>query len=74
MKVIKDLTVTVTYTVGFSNIEAPDDVYEGLISRDEFNSGDLDMSDEENAAMEWLQDNIHERDAMEFGFEIANID
>lgn len=74
MKAIKDLTVTVTYTVGFTNVEVPDDVYDGLMNRDEFNSGDLDMSDEENAAMEWLQDNIHERDAMEFGFEIDNIE
>ena len=74
MKAIKDLTVTVTYTVGFTNVEVPDDVYDGLMNGDEFNSGDLDMSDEENAAMGWLQDNIHERDAMEFGFEIVNID
>lgn len=74
MKVIKDLMVTVTYTVGFTNVEVPDDVYEGLMNRDEFNSADLDTSDEEDAAMEWLQDNIHERDAMEFGFEIDNIE
>lgn len=74
MKVIKDLMVTVTYIVGFTNVEVPDDVYDGLMDRDEFNSADLDMSDEENAAMEWLQDNIHERDAMEFGFEIDNIE
>ena len=47
---------------------------DGLVNRNEFNSDYLDMSDEENAAMEWLQDNIHERDAMEFGFEIDNIE
>ena len=74
MKKIDNMTVTVTYTVGFTNVEVPDDVYDGLMNGDEFNSGDLDMSDEENAAMGWLQDNIHERDAMEFGFEIVNID
>lgn len=31
MKAIKDLTVTVTYTVGFTNVEVPDDVYDGLL-------------------------------------------
>ena len=66
MKRLKNLTVSCTYTVGLTDVEVPDEVYEGLASRDDFAAGLSDMSDEESAAFEWLWENIEEQDATEW--------
>ena len=73
MKKIKNLQVTVKYTAGFENVEVPDDVYEGLMNGCLFDSESLNMSDEENAAMEWMADHISERDAMSWEYEVDDV-
>ena len=70
MKTIKDLRVTVKYTVGYGNLEVPDDVYEQLMNNSEFSCTDFDRGE----AMDWLADNIREEDAMDWEYEIDDIE
>lgn len=77
MKIIKNLTVKMTYRVGLGNVEVPDDVYDSLAKcYDE--GGDVPMpneSDEDSAeASEWLSDNIREADAMDWEYEIEDFE
>lgn len=74
MKRLKNLTVSCTYTVGLTDVEVPDEVYEGLASRDDFAADMLNLTDEEGAAFEWLWDNIEERDAMEWKFRVDDME
>lgn len=70
MKKIKDLTIKVTYRVGLSDVEVPDEVYDELAKAyDE--GGDVPEWDYElENANEWLLDNIRQEDAMDWEFEI----
>ncbi len=52
MKTIKNLTVTVTYTVGLEDIEVPED----------------------SIAAEWLANNIVEKDAVNWSYEIDDLE
>lgn len=70
MKTIKDLRVTVKYTVGYGNVEVPDNVYEQLMCNSELTSDDMENSE----AIEWLNDNMHEEDAMDWCYEIDDIE
>ena len=70
MKTIEDLTVTVTYTVSYSDVEVPDDVYEQLINNSTFSSGFV----ENQEVLEWLAENINEEDAMDWTFEVDDIE
>ena len=70
MKKIDNMTVTVTYTVSISGVEVPDNVYEGLMSRDEFDPDDLSLSDDEQYALDWLANHIEERDATDWNYEV----
>lgn len=81
MKTIEDLTVKVTYTVGLCNVEVPDNVYDALTQcYDE--GGEVPMPDECHfcgnkelgCAAEWLSDNIKEADAMDWEFEITELE
>jgi len=77
MKIIKNLTVKMTYRVGLGNVEVPDDVYDSLVKcYDE--GGDVPIpnkSDEDSAeASEWLSDNIREADAMDWEYEIEDFE
>lgn len=74
MKKIDNMTVTVTYTVVLNDVEVPDNVYEGLMSRDEFSEDDIDASDNEKKAYDWLSGHINEHDAMDWFYEIVDID
>ena len=71
MKVIKDLNVTVTYTVGLGEVEVPDKVFEQLKKM-----FDIDISigvshpQEYEDAFEWLTNNISEDDAMVWSYEV----
>ena len=71
MKVIKDLNVTVTYTVGLGGVEVPDKVFEQLdkMAKYEITIG-LDNTDEYEEAFGWLIDNIREDDAMDWEYEV----
>lgn len=75
MKVIKDLTITVTYTVGLSDVEVSDEVYEALSScYDEGGEVSPDSFDKHaQIASEWMADNIHEADAMAWEYEIVDL-
>jgi len=71
--IVKDLKVTVTYTVGLGNIDMPEEVYEQLVEANE-NGSKIDptlMIDEE--AEEWISAKISERDCMEWEAEIDDI-
>ena len=69
MKTIKDLSVTVTYTVQYGNIEVPDKVFEQLENNSEISSDDMENSE----ALEWLSDNMKEDDAMDWKYQIEDI-
>lgn len=74
MKVIKDLTIAVTYRVGLGNVKVSDEVYEALSScYDEGGEVSPDSFDKHaQIASEWLSDNIREADAMEWEHEIVD--
>lgn len=80
MKTIKDLTVKVTYTVGLSDVEVSDEVYESMTAAydkgGEVPSPDecyLNGKQELSLASHWLTDNIQESDAMYWVYEIEDI-
>jgi hypothetical protein len=73
MKIIKDLDITVTYRVGFGDIEVPDDVFEQL---KEIHGNYIKLSGtglNYPEASEWLRKNIKERDCYYVGYEINEI-
>ncbi|WP_418988095.1 hypothetical protein [Bacteroides heparinolyticus] len=75
MKAIKDLTVKVTYTVGLSDVEVPENVYGALMEYCD-NGGKIFADAHAVAndiASEWILDNIHESDAMDWECEIDDI-
>jgi hypothetical protein len=72
MKKIKDLTIKVTYIVGLSNIEVPDEVYNELDKAYDEGGDVPEWDDELENANEWLLDNIRQNDAMEWEFEIED--
>lgn len=71
MKTIKNLSVSVKYTVGLGNIQVPDSVSNVLSQGGELNPDDHRLSDSEHETLEWLQANVSERDAysLEYDFE-----
>jgi hypothetical protein len=79
MKIIKDLTCEVTYTVGLGNLKVPDDVYAGLCEMFDKGSKISHISSSEGqsknmvSALEWLRDNIKERDSMDWICEILDL-
>jgi len=71
MKVIKDLTVEVTYTVQLRSVDIPDEVYGELMENRRFYcSAYTDTPD----SLEWLANNIHEIDVIDFEYEILNFE
>ena len=70
MKTINNLTVTVTYTVGLGNIKVPKEVYDDLIKHYDNESWEVS---EDSIAAEWLADNIKEKDAMDWSYEIDDL-
>jgi len=81
MKTIKDLTVDVTYTVGYGGMVVSDEVYKGLQKIQDEHHGkassdiccdnkDADLA----AAFEWLADNIKEVDAYEWSYELLDFE
>ena len=71
MKIIKDLNVTVTYTVGLGGVEVPDKVFEQLDKMAKYGiTVGLVNSDEYEEVFVWLIDNIREDDAMDWEYEV----
>ena len=71
MKVIKDLVITVTYTVEIGEVEVPDKVFEQLNKMAIYGiSVGIGDSEKYEKAFEWLMNNIREEDAMEWEYEV----
>lgn len=70
MKTIKNLTITVSYTVGLINIEVPEEVYDDLIKHYDNNVWEVP---DDSIAAEWLADNIEEKEAMSWNYEIDDL-
>lgn len=77
MKRIKDLTVTVTYTVSLSDVEVSEKVFDALNALADRGSVHCDFAgrDEQiGTAFEWLGDNINENDACGWEYEIEEME
>lgn len=70
METIKNLTVTVTYTVGLGNIKVPEEVYDNL--KEAYDNESWEVP-EDSIAAEWLADNIKEKDSMNWSYEIDDL-
>jgi len=71
MKTIKDLTVKVTYSVGLSDVEVPEEVAKQL---EQMADHGFSICDSEinkfPEAFNWLSDNISEDDALYWEYEV----
>lgn len=81
MKVIKGLTVEVTYRVSLGNVKVPNKVYDAL-SQCYDEGGEVPMPDEctitgrekLTETARWLSDNIRQDDATDWEFEIEDFE
>ena len=71
---IKDLVVEVTYRVGLGGIEVPSEVYDQINEASD-NGDKISLTGmlKYPEALEWLKDNIHEDDCMDWEIEIEDI-
>ena len=77
MRRIKDLTVTVTYTVGLGDVEVNEKVFNALnalADRGNVHCDLLGQDEQVDTAFEWLGDNINENDACNLGYEIEEME
>lgn len=71
MRTIKNLYVKVTYTVGLEDVEVSDEVFEQLDKMADYGFSVEDCeSSKYPEAFDWLSDNIRERDAMDWAYEV----
>ena len=73
MKKIKDLTVTVTYTVDLYDVEVSEKVYDdlnALADKGRVNCDLMNLDEQVGTAFEWLSDHIHESDACDWNYEV----
>lgn len=79
-KNIKELIVTVKYTVLLSDVEVSEDIYTALCDANDDGGNvpaecDIDSNNESLLkASEWLSANIHESDACDWEFDIVDIE
>jgi len=66
--IVKDLTITVKYTVALSDVGMSEEVYNQLVD-----AYDEDCVSDLTEAGSWLADNIRECDAMEWKAEVDDI-
>lgn len=82
MRTIKNLMVKVTYMVGLGGIEVEDEEYESIMKACREYGGEVPNPDEccfngkqeLSPASEWLSENIKENDAMDWEYEIIDIE
>lgn len=78
MKTINDITVKVTYTVSLGSIEVDDKIYKAICNSYDNNLqlGSDCFIDEIDAVKtsEWLDNHIRESDAMDWEYEIEDLD
>lgn len=75
-KSVKNLEISVTYSVGLSDVEIEEHVLNGLLSacdKGKTLNGES-KNEEENYAFEWVLDNILFRDAFEISCEVDDIE
>lgn len=74
MKKVTELTVEVTYRVEIGSLDMPDNVYEQI--QESQNEGENINGDRHQYvdAMEWLGDNIRERDCISIEYEVEDIE
>ena len=73
MKKIKDLTVTVTYTVDLYDVEVSEKVYDdlnALADKGRVNCDLMNLDEQVCTGFEWLSDHIHESDACDWNYEV----
>lgn len=71
MRTIKDLTVKVTYTVGLSDVEVPEEVAKQLEQMADYGFSICDSEiNKFPEAFEWLSYNISEDDALYWEYEV----
>lgn len=67
---LNTLRLTVTYRVGIGNFKVPQSIYDKLNDAHE-NGDEIEAGTTENGeVLEWLADNIHERDCFDISYEI----
>ncbi|MDR1562280.1 MAG: hypothetical protein LBS54_04225 [Dysgonamonadaceae bacterium] len=72
-KKIKSLEITVTYKVGYCDVEISDEMLKKFI--DVYDCGGCNFDSDKHAdAVEWLNQNICEADAYEWSYEIINLE
>lgn len=78
MSTIKKISVTVTYSVGLGNIKAPKNVINELIKAydndDVLDASDIKTIQNYSNAIDWLSDNIKERDCYDHNVEITELE
>ena len=73
MKKIENLSVGMKFRVGLGGVKVSDEIYRGLEKISErFSISDSDDVRDKDvmAAVEWLNDNIHSGDAMDWEYEV----
>jgi hypothetical protein len=74
MRTIKDLTVKLTFEVGFGDVEVSDEVYKGLVEIEQEGYDVNNLSDAVARANDWLNYNVKVEDAYEWEYEVEVID
>lgn len=73
MKTIKNLGVTMKFRVGLEDVEVSDEIYRGLekiSERFSISDGEVIRDEDIMDAFDWLNDNIHDRDALDWEYEV----
>lgn len=70
MKKIENMTVTVTYTVGLTGVEVPDNVYDAILEYDKIDTGTITPDNDYYEALDWLADHVDESNADEVNYEV----
>ncbi|ROI05473.1 hypothetical protein EGI16_03545 [Chryseobacterium sp. G0240] len=78
MSIIKKISVTVTYSVGLGEIKAPQNVIDELMKAydndDKLDAIDTKTIQNYSNAIDWLSDNIKERDCYDHSVEITDLE
>lgn len=73
MKTIENLSVTMKFSVELSDVEVSDEVCRGLEKISEFfsvSTGEVIRDEDIIEAFDWLSNNIHSGDALDWEYEV----
>ncbi len=71
---VKELTIEVTYRVGYGEVEMPENVYNQLVEASEKGHKlEMGRSDRYTEALNWLSNNIKEADSMDWEADVEEI-